>query len=199
MRPQSTHTQHKRKNHYAPGTSRGARSATTLLAQVADLERGQRIKARRVELHLTQPAVVDLIEELAKDLPPEHALHPDNAGKAPVTLRGLQTWEQGGGVAWEKAKLLAQALQTDARSLINGVPVDAPTPDLSRGGAGQDDTEDRLARMEARLDQHAQRVEELLEEQSELLKQIRGATSAFQAVVDQARAGLGPDATRDRA
>lgn len=167
MDTQSTHTQRTRKNHYGAGSSRGTRSATTLLAQVADLERGQRIKARRVELHLTQPALVDLIEDLAKTLPETHALHPEKAGKAPVTLRGLQTWEQGGGVAWEKAKLLAGALQTDARWLINGVPEDEPTPDPFAG---------REPELLERVEQLLIQQNALLARQSAILERIEAAT-----------------------
>jgi hypothetical protein len=122
MDTKSTHTQHRTQRRYAPGSSRGTRSATTLLAQVADIERGQRIRGRREELHLTQPAVVDLLEEAAAELPPTHELHPAKAGKAPVTLRGYQTYEQGGGIVWEKAKLLAQVLQIDVQTMMSGEP-----------------------------------------------------------------------------
>lgn len=132
MSTKSTHTQHSRQRRYVAGSSRGTRSATTLLAQVADIERGTRIRERREELHLTQAAVVDLLEEAAKALPRSHGLHPSNLGKPPVTLRGYQTYEQGGGIVWEKAKLLAGVLQIDVQAMMSGEPDTPVTPDLSR-------------------------------------------------------------------
>jgi hypothetical protein len=89
---------------------------------VADVQRGERIRERREELHLTQPAVVDLLEAAAYKLPRSHDLHPDKAGKPPVTLRGFQTYEAGGGIVWEKAKLLAQVLQMDVQEMMSGEP-----------------------------------------------------------------------------
>jgi transcriptional regulator with XRE-family HTH domain len=100
-----------------------------LLAQVANIERGTRIRERREALHLTQPAVVDLLEEAAQALPEDHDLHPAKAGKAPVTLRGYQSYEHGGGIVWEKAKLLAQVLQIDVQAMMSGESDKTETPD----------------------------------------------------------------------
>jgi uncharacterized coiled-coil protein SlyX len=167
MITKSRHTKSNPQHRYAPGSSRGTRSATTLLAQVADLERGQRIKAQREDLHLTQPAVVDLLEDAAKELPRDHPLHPEKLGKPPVTLRGLQSWEQGGGIAWEKAKLLAAVLRTDVAGLINGTPpeADSSTPDPFPAST----LEERLDRMERRLAGLIDSQSDLIEQQNELL------------------------------
>jgi hypothetical protein len=141
-----------------------------------------------MELHLTQPALVELIEDLARELPEDHPLHPLKAGKAPVTLRGLQTWERGGGVAWGKAKLLAQALQTDARVLINGIAGDAPTPSPF---AGQDDLASRLDRIEARQDDILDRLDRLQTSlEAAISEQVGGAARSLEASVAEARSIL---------
>lgn len=93
---------------FAPGTSRGPRKAATLLAQMADLERGERIRQLREQHHLTQPAVAD---------------------KVHVTLRAYQGWEAGGGIQWANAKRLAKALGTSPDFIMSGQPHE--TPDLS--------------------------------------------------------------------
>jgi transcriptional regulator with XRE-family HTH domain len=146
---------------------------------VADLERGQRIKARREDLHLTQPAVVELLERAAQELPTDHPMHPDKLGKPPVTLRGLQTWEQGGGIAWEKAKLLALVLQTDVKVLINGVT--NTTPDLFVKADGPVD--ERLDRIEAALTTMLGHVENLAnraqEQRHELMDRLEALETAI--------------------
>lgn len=166
MATKSTHTQHSSHPRYAPGTSRGPRSAITLLAQVANIERGTRIRARREELHLTQPAVVDLLEEAAEALPESHELHPAKAGKPPVTLRGYQTYEQGGGIVWEKAKLLAQVLQMDVQTMMSG-DEKTETPDLSKpaGIAGE-------------LASILQEIKDQLAEQTRVLNEIKTAVAS---------------------
>jgi transcriptional regulator with XRE-family HTH domain len=212
MKTKSRHTQRSAQRSYAAGSSRAGRSVTTLLAQVEDIERGRRIKARREELHLTQPAVVDLLEEAAAALEADHPLHPDKLGKAPVTLRGYQTWERGGGIAWEKAKLLAGVLGADVRALMNGVD-GQPTPDLSRDGAGgsvDGGLEGRIAHMEDTLQEvrrglenlHVQREGflQLLAAQQKVLEGIAGflgpealrklAAKAMEPSIEEARAGL---------
>jgi transcriptional regulator with XRE-family HTH domain len=167
-RPRDTISQ----GRYAPGTSRGARSATTLLAQVADIERGQRIKAQREGLHLTQPAVVDLIEAAARELPREHPLHPEQLGKAPVTLRGYQAWEKGGGVRWENAKLLAQVLHTDVTRLINGAPAETPDPFPAP-------VQEQLAEMGKAIEKQA----DALVTQASVLKELRDAVRELRELI----------------
>jgi transcriptional regulator with XRE-family HTH domain len=102
-----------------------------LLAQVADFERGERIKAAREARHLTQPAVVEKIEEEARKLPPDHDLRRrlEDHGELPITLRGFQSWQYGGGIDYEKAKLLAKVLHVTTDWIFNGDEEDQPTPD----------------------------------------------------------------------
>lgn len=137
-----------------------------------DIARGERIKARRQELHLTQPAVVDLIEKAAYELPDTHELHPDRAGKAPVTLRGYQTYEGGGGIVWEKAKLLAQVLQIDVQEMMNGALGEYETPLVSSGTpspfAGRDDLTERLKRQSRIL----ARIEQAIELEDEAARRL---------------------------
>lgn len=133
------------KNNYVPGSSRQPRSVATLRAQMEDLARGERIKARRQALRLTQPAVVDLLTQ--------------KAGAQVVTLRGYQAWEAGGGIRWDNAKVLADVLGVDAEKLMVGGPyVDkGETPDPFPVT-----TEDRLGRLEEQLRAIQGTLEELV-------------------------------------
>jgi transcriptional regulator with XRE-family HTH domain len=200
METKSTHTNHNRQRRYAPGTSRGRHNATTLLAQVADLERGQRIKTRREELHLTQPAVVDLMEARARELPETHDLH----GKAPITLRGYQTYERGGGIVWEKAKLLAGILQMDVQAMMHGEEEERETPDLFAPANIEGELagilqsiQDQLAEQTRVLDEikaHAAASETMLAEQKQLKAETEAATRLLLAAVDDANRALLADA-----
>lgn len=154
------------KNNYVPGASRQPRSVATLRAQMEDLARGERIKARRQALRLTQPAVVDL---LAK-----------RAGAQVVTLRGYQTWEAGGGIRWDNAKVLAEVLDVDPEKLMVGGPyVDArETPDPFATAdsdlfARLDQLEAKIDKASAERDDHVRELERLLNEQSQLLGTIQ--------------------------
>jgi transcriptional regulator with XRE-family HTH domain len=168
---------------YAAGSSRGRHSTTTLLAQLQahieavasgrtdldDNERGQRIKARREELRLTQPAVVEMIEAEAWRLPTDHPLRPDRAEKPPITLRGLQAWERGGGIVWEKAKLLATVLRIDVDDLLNGPKRETPDPfDPGTHPAAEERLLQILAKIDARLDDQDKVLKEIMAEQSRL-------------------------------
>lgn len=180
MSTQSTNTKHTRQRRYVAGSSRGTHSATTLLAQVANIERGSRIRERREALHLTQPAVVDLLEEAANKLPATHDLHPDKAGKAPVTLRGYQSYEQGGGIVWEKAKLLAQVLQMDVQAMMNG-ETDEPAP-----SPFTDKTDDaRVLELLESVQQLVLNQNELLARQSAILDRIEEAVTRDGEVRDE--------------
>lgn len=177
-----------RKNHYGMSSSRRARTVTTLLAQVEDLERGQRIKARREKLRLTQPAVVDLVEQLAYELPDGHALHPDIAGKAPLTLRGYQQYERGGGIVWEKAKLLATALRMEADELMNGEKPE--TPDLFPFG----DNEALLHAVYERLGRLEKRLEEVIgqrtKQTTDIIQRLADLENALSARTDALLPGI---------
>lgn len=116
---------------FVAGTSRSTRSLTTLLNQMADLERGARIAELRKAKHLTQPAVAELVG---------------------VTLRAYQAWEAGGGIAWDNVKLLAKKLGADPDYILSGPKPE--TPDLfPSGDAGQ------LDRIEKALEILTEQVE----------------------------------------
>jgi hypothetical protein len=179
MNTQSTHTQQRPKRRYVAGSSRGSHSAITLLAQVADKQRGDRIKARHEELHLTEPAVVELMEELAWKLPRTNSLHPETAAEKkgkerpipPLTLRGFQSYKAGGGIAWEKAKLLAQVLQMDVRVMLHGESEKAETPDPFPPA----DPESGIAEVLAKLLAAVDKQNKLLDKQTEVLERIEKA------------------------
>lgn len=194
MATKSTHTKQRAQRRYAPGTSRGTRSASTLLAQVADVQRGERIRERREELHLTQPAVVDLLDAAAYKLPRSHDLHPDKAGKPPVTLRGFQTYEAGGGIVWEKAKLLAQVLQMDVQEMMSGERVinggtfrQVDTPELLETLNGDTSLSDVLAELLAAVNRQNQllaRQSDILDAIEERLKEDRSVRDEIAAVIE---------------
>lgn len=79
----------------------------TLLDQMADVARGQRIQELRAARHLTQPAIAELVG---------------------VTLRAYQAWEAGGGITWENAKVLAKKLGTDPEFIMAGAKPETPDP-----------------------------------------------------------------------
>lgn len=207
MQTKSRHTKSERERRYAPGSSRQRHNTTTLLLQlaaqvaeqgeqqeVADKERGQRIKARRDDLHLTQPAVVEKMEALAWKLPRSHALHPETAGepgapKAPVTLRGYQAYEKGGGIVWEKAKLLAKVLQMDVEVLLSGPPEPEPEPEPAPDPfAKQDQPVDvRLDAVEGALAEVLAAITSQLAAQTEVLNEIKTLLSKEQEVTADAR------------
>jgi transcriptional regulator with XRE-family HTH domain len=197
MEAQATHTKPLRRVYYVPASSRAARDTTTFHSEVADKGRGTRIRERREALHLTQPAVVEALEAAARALPPEHELHPGKAGKAPVTLRGYQTYERGGGIVWEKAKLLAQVLGMDVHVMMSGERRERETPDPfpARRNGG----EDTLTRIEARLDDHAAKVENMLAAQTRALQGIESLLARIEAAISaQEAAASREDASRER-
>lgn len=99
MKINSAHTK------YVPGTSRGPRRAITLLSQVADLQRGERIKELRDARHLTQPVMAERVD---------------------VTLRAYQNWEAGGGMKWENAQRLAKTFGVTPDYIMSGEPRETP-------------------------------------------------------------------------
>src|SRR4051794_39121082 len=84
---------------FAASSSRRTRRASTLLAQMAELARGERIKQLREDRHLTQPAVAEAVG---------------------VTLRAYQAWEATGGIRWGNAKKLAAFFGIDVQELWAG-------------------------------------------------------------------------------
>lgn len=106
---------------------------------MADLARGERIKALREDRHLTQPAVADEVG---------------------VTLRALQAWEASGALRWENAKKLARFFDVDEQWLWSGDREKSGTPDLL-GKVSQQGDQDGLADMRAQLDRIEQNQENL--------------------------------------
>jgi transcriptional regulator with XRE-family HTH domain len=128
-------------------TSQRARSFRTLLAQMADLERGQRIRELRLAKHMTQPAAAEL---------------------AGVTLRAYQAWEAGGGIRFEHVKTLARALNGDADFILNGPKPATPDP-FTGGVVGVVLT--RIDRVEAKLD----RLDQINEKLDLILNRLEAA------------------------
>jgi transcriptional regulator with XRE-family HTH domain len=116
---------------FVPGTSRLQRRTNTLLAQMADLARGERIKGLREERHLTQPAVAEAVG---------------------VTLRAYQAWEGTGGLRWENAKKLAAFFDVDPHELWAGRR-HGQTPDpFSKNGDVPDDLQREIRELHRKLD-----------------------------------------------
>lgn len=123
------------------------------------------------------------MEELAWKLPRDHSLHPETAAEEkgkdrpqpPLTLRGLQTYEKGGGIVWEKAKLLAQVLRVDVQEMMSGEYEDLPTPDLSRPASVEAPLAEILAAITAQLAEQT-KVLERIEQALARDQQVRGET-----------------------
>jgi transcriptional regulator with XRE-family HTH domain len=128
-----------------------------------DLARGERIKALRRARRLTQPAVVELLE--------------DHAGASVVTLRGYQAWEAGGGIRWDNAKLLADVLGVDAEQLMTGAE-GPPSPLDSRDG--------QLNRIESVLGQVLERLA-ALEDLIPIVDPLERGRASAQRAVGRAR------------
>jgi hypothetical protein len=212
MTAQSTHTQRNCPNGYVPASSRKPRDPATFLAQLEayvtaidtmaagtaqdhaeqdtglDAQRGQRIKARRIELHLTQPAVVRLVTQAAYELPPTHELHPDRAGKPPFTLRGYQTYEQGGGIVWEKAVLLAQVLRLDVQDLMSGEAALPVTPVKTSARTVEGELADILWEIREQLDDQNRVLAEIKAEIAGQKQATAEAETARKRLLDAAAA-----------
>lgn len=126
-------------------TSQTARKLSTLLGQMRDEARAERIKGLRERTPgLTQPKIVEGLELLA--------------GRAVVTLRGYQEWERTGGIKYENAELLAEFHEVDPRWLWEGETA-GRTPSLvetlNGNGPREIDVEvlERLERLERKVDQ----------------------------------------------
>lgn len=117
---------------YVTTTSKSSDRAATLLLQMADLERGERIRSLRIA-------------------------HPEYGQKhlaaaAGVTIRAYQAWEAGGGIKIENAKALAKFLKVDWRWIVHGDT--QPTPDVIGALGSRDETalREQLDRHEKKLD-----------------------------------------------
>jgi transcriptional regulator with XRE-family HTH domain len=132
---------------FMSASSRSSRRANTLLAQMADLARGERIKTLREGRHLTQPAVADEIG---------------------VTLRAYQAWEATGALKWENAKKLAAFYKVDAQDLWSG-DERLDTPDVIgslNGNSASGDTDELRAQLD-RIEENQQNLIAIIEAQAE--------------------------------
>lgn len=137
-----------------------------MLAQMADLERGLRIKELRASRHLTQEAMADLLG---------------------VTLRGYQEWEAGGGIKWDNVKNLAGQLGVEPDYLMNGPKPE--TPDLLDGGAGG------LGRQIAELDERVSQLADTINQLVNQLEATQVAQAVSRADAVTARRSSGPQRT----
>jgi hypothetical protein len=141
----------------------------TLRAQMDDLARGARIKARREELHLSQPAVVDLMNERAPaDL---RARDKRREGKI-IRLRGYQEYEAGGGIEWEKAKVLAAVLGSDTHWLMTGENKPTATPDLMAVPEQLENVDGKFTDLVGDVSEQLDRIEGLLSENNQALHRL---------------------------
>lgn len=124
----------------SPGTSQRTQITDTFRAQMDDTARGERIRELRVARRLTQPAVVDRLCELG-------GRKPD--GSPYIGLRGYQRYEEGGGIPWDKTRLLAQVLDTTEDYILRG---EGERRQPRSGRSIDSDLAARLANIEERLD-----------------------------------------------
>lgn len=121
-------------------TSRRAEFLDTLRGQMDDAARGERIKALREARKLTQPAVVDRMCEIG-------GRKPD--GRPYIGLRGYQRYEEGGGIPWDKTRVLAQVFDTTEDFILRG---DGERRQPRPARSIDADLAERLANIEERLD-----------------------------------------------
>jgi transcriptional regulator with XRE-family HTH domain len=167
------------KARYVNMSSRRPRSVTTLLAQMADLARGERIKALREERHLSQPAVLDLLEK--------------RAGAKVVTLRGYQSWEAGGGIRWENTKVLADVFEVSPEWIMSGretAELETPSP-FAQADQVQDVRDEFRQDVDA-LREQMERMEQFMlrasadakQERQDLAAQVQQVTELLAQVAD---------------
>jgi transcriptional regulator with XRE-family HTH domain len=178
-----------------------------MASEMADLERGERIRELREARRLTQQAVWERMCV-------EGGSKPD--GRPFISLRMYQRYEEGRGISWEKLRVLAHVLDAGEDFILRGEgdrrqprPARQLDTDLAERLAAieeqmaapaavnrvEGELEARIARMEDKLDAlHEQRLEEaaLLARQTELLERIEKAVNRE----DEIRLLLGETATR---
>jgi transcriptional regulator with XRE-family HTH domain len=100
---------------FVAGSSRGPRRLDTLRAQMAsemaDLERGERIRELREARRLTQPAVWERMCAVGGPKP---------NGKPFISFRMYQRYEEGRGISWEKLRVLAEVLDAGEDYILRG-------------------------------------------------------------------------------
>lgn len=180
------------KPRFAPGSSRGPRRLDTLRAQMEDIERGDRIKELREARRLTQPAVVERMCAVGG---------PRRDGRPFIGLRGYQRYEEGGGISWSKAQVLAEVLNTTEDYILRGEgerreprPARAIDTDLAERLAS---IEERIqlpgsvSRLDGELEARITRIEGTLQEILLLLGAARNEQDRISGLLDQQTSVLG--------
>jgi transcriptional regulator with XRE-family HTH domain len=129
---------------FVPGSSRIPKRLDTLRAQmaseIADLERGERIRELREARRLTQQAVWERMCV-------EGGSKPD--GRPFISLRMYQRYEEGRGISWEKLRVLAEVLDAGEDYILRGEG-ERRQPRPAR--SVDNDLAERLASIEDRLE-----------------------------------------------
>jgi transcriptional regulator with XRE-family HTH domain len=176
---------------FVPGSSRIPKRLDTLRAQmaseIADLERGERIRELREARRLTQQAVWERMCV-------EGGSKPD--GRPFISLRMYQRYEEGRGISWEKLRVLAEVLDAGEDYILRGEgerrqprPARSVDADLAERLASIEDRLERvsdLPQISERLDHidaalelaasERQQIAALLARQTELLEAMEAAT-----------------------
>jgi transcriptional regulator with XRE-family HTH domain len=82
-----------------------------MASEMADLERGERIRELREARRLTQPAVWERMCAVGGPKP---------NGKPFISFRMYQRYEEGRGISWEKLRVLAQVLDAGEDYILRG-------------------------------------------------------------------------------
>jgi hypothetical protein len=98
-----------------------------------------------------------------------------------VTERSATDWQKKGGIEYDNAKKLAELFEVDVDYVWRGVESDTPSP-----FAGQDDTADRLDRIEERLT----RIEDMLTSGTDLVDRLARLEELMLGGLDQLEEAL---------
>lgn len=190
-------------------TSRRAEFLDTLRGQMDDVARGERIKALREARRLTQPAVVERMCEVGGPKPD---------GRPHISLRGYQRYEEGGGIPWDKTRVLAQVLDTTEDFILRGEgerrqprPARSIDTDLAERLANIEERLDAaepvaVDRLDGELEDRITRIEGTLQEVRRGLENLHVQREGFlqllaaqQEVLEGIAGVVGPEALRDLA
>ena len=165
---------------FAAIPSQKAKRATTLLAEVADLERGERIKELRLAKSRREGRRISQMKA---------------ANEVGVSYRAYQLWEAGGGIKDANVGPLATFLESDEDYILRG-PSAAETPDLMGSMNGPLSLDQRLAGVEAALADANEKLDRLLiaagEDDAAVEELARGAREAGRGLERESR-GTGGD------
>jgi hypothetical protein len=147
-------------NNFVPGSSRKPRNArTVLLRMAADQDRADRIRAlKRDHPEYTWQAIADRVG---------------------VSLRAAQSWQEKGGIEYENAKKLAELWDEDLDYIMRGRRAD--TPDLM---GIVDDDDNRLARIEEKLDGGILEQQDLREQIAQQNRNLAAQTEILEGLTN---------------